>query len=255
MRIILINLITLSFFITACSNKSSIKDIDYDLEFEKGKTALSKKKFIKAQSHFNTVVIGASHTELGDDALFFLGEAHFYAKKEELLAVAEYDRLIRRMPFSSYVERARYRICEAYVRMSPKYYRDQTYSEKALEKLQEYIDDYPSSDNRLKAQEEILVLREKLSKKAYNSGLLYMKMEEYSAAMLGFNKVIESYYDTDFVELAHMKTIACHIYKDEFEEAKEYYDLKRVHIEKIKMDDLVDAWFVQKRVLDRLELE
>ena len=39
------------------------------------------------------------------------------------------------------------------------------------------------------------------------------------------------------------------------EEAREYYDLKRNHIEKIKMDDLVDAWFVQKRVLDRLELE
>ena len=43
--------------------------------------------------------------------------------------------------------------------------------------------------------------------------------------------------------------------KDEFEEAKVYYDLKHEHIEKIKMDDLVDAWFVQKRVLDRLELE
>ena len=61
------------------------------------------------------------------------------------------------------------------------YYRDQTFSEKALEKLQEYIDDYPNSDNRIKAQEVILVLREKLSKKAYNSGLLYMKMEEYNA--------------------------------------------------------------------------
>ena len=128
MKFLLINLIALSFLITACSNKSSIKDIDYDLEFEKGKTALSKKKFIRAQEHFNTVVIGASHTELGDDALFFLGESHFYAKKEELLAIAEYDRLIRRMPFSPYIERARYRICEAYVRMSPRYYRDQTFS-------------------------------------------------------------------------------------------------------------------------------
>jgi thymidylate synthase len=73
--------------------------------------------------------------------------------------------------------------------------------------------------------------------------------------MLGFKKVIKNYYDTDFIELAHMKIIACHIYKDEFEEAKLYYDLKREHIEKIEMDDLVDAWFVQKRVLDRLELD
>ena len=34
-----------------------------------------------------------------------------------------------------------------------------------------------------------------------------------------------------------------------------YYDEKRKFIEKIKMDDLVDEWFNQKRVLDRLELE
>ena len=46
MRILLISLLILSFFITACSNKNAIRDIDYDLEFEKGKTALAKKKFI-----------------------------------------------------------------------------------------------------------------------------------------------------------------------------------------------------------------
>ena len=48
MKILLTSLITLSFFITACSNKNNLRDIDYDLEFKKGKTALSKKKFIKA---------------------------------------------------------------------------------------------------------------------------------------------------------------------------------------------------------------
>ena len=255
MRTLSIILLFMSLLFTSCASKDKIRDIDYDLEYEKGKTALSKKKFIKAQNHFNTVVIGASHTELGDDALFFLGESHFLAKKEELLAIAEYDRLIRRMPFSPYIERARYRICEAYVRMSPKYYRDQTYSEKALEKLQEYIDDFPRSDNRLKAQEDILVLREKLSEKAFQSGLLYMKLEEYNSAILGFKQVIDSYYDTNYFELAHMKTIACHIYKDDFEEAQVYYVSIRNHIEKINMDDLVDAWFVQKRVFDRIELE
>ena len=42
---------------------------------------------------------------------------------------------------------------------------------------------------------------------------------------------------------------------DEFEEAQKYYDEKRSFIEKINMDDLVDEWFIQKRVLDRIELE
>ena len=124
----------------SCSSNSGRKEIDYNSEFENGKIALAKKKYIKAQDYFNTVVIGASHTELGDDALFYLGESFFYSK-DYLIAISEYDRLIRRMPFSPFIEKARYRICEAYLILSPKYFNDQTYSEKALEKLQEFIDD------------------------------------------------------------------------------------------------------------------
>ena len=105
----------------SCSSNTSRRDIDYNEEFEKGKAALSKKKYIKAQDYFNTVVIGASHTELGDDALFYLGES-FFLEKNHLLAISEYDRLIRRMPFSPFIEKARYRICEAYLLLSPKYF-------------------------------------------------------------------------------------------------------------------------------------
>ncbi|MDG2398625.1 MAG: hypothetical protein P8M59_04850, partial [Candidatus Marinimicrobia bacterium] len=84
-----------------CAGNRSIRDIDYETEFEKGKAEFNKKKYVKAQLLFNTVVIGASHTELGDDALFYLGESHYFAK-EYILAIAEYDRLIRRMPFSPF---------------------------------------------------------------------------------------------------------------------------------------------------------
>ena len=237
-----------------CSSNKFIRDIDYEAEFEKGKLALSNKKYVRAQDHFNTVVIGASHTELGDDALFYLGETYFYMG-DKLLAIAEYDRLIRRMSFSPYVEKARYRICESYVILSPKYFRDQTYSEKAIEKLQEFIDDYPNSDKREEAQGNIKILRNKLSRKAYDTGILYIKMEEYKSALIAFKQVVDLYYDSEYNELAHMKTIACYIYRNEFEEALQYYDEKRSFIEKINMDDLVDEWFIQKRVLDRLELE
>ncbi|MEC7821337.1 MAG: outer membrane protein assembly factor BamD, partial [Candidatus Neomarinimicrobiota bacterium] len=166
-----------------CSSNKFTRDVDYEEEYEKGKLALSNKKYVRAQDHFNTVVIGASHTELGDDALFYLGETYFYMG-DKLLAISEYDKLIRRMSFSPYVERARYRICESYVTLSPKYFRDQTYSEKAIEKLQEFIDDYPNSDNREEAQKNIEILRNKLSRKIYDTGILYIKMEEYKAALI-----------------------------------------------------------------------
>jgi tetratricopeptide (TPR) repeat protein len=35
--------------------------------------------------------------------------------------------------------------------------------------------------------------------KLYESGILYMKMEEYESAEMMFNRVLEYYYDTDVV--------------------------------------------------------
>lgn len=247
-------LIIICIIISGCAGNKNNRDIDYEAEFEKGKIAFDKKKYVRAQDHFNKVVISASHTDIGDDAMFYLGESYFLSENEYLLAIAEYDRLIRRMPFSPFVEKARFRICESYVIMSPKYFRDQTYSEKAIEKLQEFIDDYPNSEKRASAQESISILRDKLSNKAYESGILYMKMEEYEAASLAFKQVVDLYYDTDFIEKAHVKIIECLIEQKEFDEAKSYFETNRSQIEKIRMDDLVSAWIQQKRVIDRIEL-
>ncbi len=254
MRIAAAILLCTAMFIPGCAGNKPIGDIDYDAEFEKGKTALNKKKYSKAQEKFNIVVIGASHTELGDDALYYLGESHYYAK-DYLLAIAEYDRLIRRMPFSPYVERARYRICQSYVTLSPKFFRDQTFTEKALKKLQEFIDDYPNSEHGQDAQADIKDLRNKLSHKSYDSGILYMKMEEYKAALLAFKQVSDLYYDTDYIDQAHLKIIECYIHRGEMDEARSHFDSKRKNIERLDMAELVEEWFEQGRVFTRIEVK
>ena len=84
---------------------------DIDLQYEKAMKLLDKKKYLRAQEEFNNLVIRGTHTDLGDDSQFYLAESYFL-NKEYLLAIAEYDRLIRRMGFSPYVEKARWRVCE-----------------------------------------------------------------------------------------------------------------------------------------------
>ena len=254
MRVATSILLYTGLLISGCASNKTIAEIDYNAEFENGKAALNKKKYIRAQEKFNTVVVGASHTELGDDALFYLGESYYYAK-DYLLAVAEYDRLTRRMPFSPYVEIARYRICQSYVTLSPKFFRDQTHSEKALEKLQEFIDDYPNSKHIVAAQDDIKILRNKLSHKSFESGVLYMKMEEYKAALLAFKLVTDLYYDTDYIDQTHLKIIEIYIHRGEFEEARNHFESKRKNIENLNMADLVNAWFDQGRVFDRIEMK
>ena len=242
-------LFALMFFLNSCSSGPTLDSIDYEKEFDVGKSLFLKKKYSRAQEKFNKVVIGALHTDIGDDALFYLAESLFL-QKEYLLAIEEYDKLIRRMQFSPYIENARYRICESYVFLSPKYFHEQTFTEKAMLKLQEYIDDYPDSPKRDDAQNAIISIRNKLSRKVYESGILYMKLEEYKAALLSFDRIIELYYDTDFHGFAHMQIIACHIHQKNLDKANEYYIENKKFIKEIKMEYLVDDWFVKKRVYE-----
>ena len=116
--------------------------------------------------------------------------------------------------------------------------------------MQEYIDDYPDSPKRDEAQNAILSIRNKLSRKVYESGILYMKLEEYKAALLSFDRIIEQYYDTEFHGFAHMQIIACHIHQKNLDKANDYYIENKKFIKEIKMEYLVDDWFVKKRVYE-----
>ncbi len=224
-------------FSMRCASFKSNELVDIDVQFEKAKILLDKKKYLRAQEEFNDLVIRGTHSDLGDDSQFYLAESYFL-NKEYLLAVAEYDRLIRRMGFSPYVEKSRWRVCQSYVKESPKYYKDQTNTQKALSKLQEFIDDYPNSEFKEEANTQISELRNKLAYKEYATGILYIKMEEYQSAIMSFEFLIDNYYDTEVLEKGHVGIIRCYSLMDEFNKAESYYN---DHSSKIVSNDLKET--------------
>jgi len=224
-------------FSMRCASFKSNELVDIDVQFEKAKILLDKKKYLRAQEEFNDLVIRGTHSDLGDDSQFYLAESYFL-NKEYLLAVAEYDRLIRRMGFSPYVEKSRWRVCQSYVKESPKYYKDQTNTQKALSKLQEFIDDYPNSEFKEEANTQISELRNKLAYKEYATGVLYIKMEEYQSAIMSFEFLIDNYYDTEVLEKGHVGIIRCYSLMDEFNKAESYYN---DHSSKIVSNDLKET--------------
>ena len=137
-------LVILSLLILSCAGSKTDREMALQDTFMSGLENLENEKYLQAQSDFKRVVIRGTGSDLGDDAQYYLGEA-YYRNEEYLLAVAEYEKLTRRMGFSPFVEDARFKICEAYRIESPKYYHDQEYTEKALERYQEFLDDFPNS--------------------------------------------------------------------------------------------------------------
>ena len=62
-------------FITGCGISNPFDDnIPYKTRFDDGLVFFEEEKYVKASQQFNIIVERASHTDLGDDALFFLAE-------------------------------------------------------------------------------------------------------------------------------------------------------------------------------------
>ena len=212
------NNIFFTMIVLSCAGSKPDNTFSLENKFKKGIQNLENEKYLQAQSDFKYVLMRGTGSDLGDDAQYHLGESYF-RNEEYLMAVAEYEKLTRKMSFSPFVEDARFKICEAYRIESPKYYHDQEYTIKALERYQEFLDDFPNSSLSNQVQVSIESLREKLGKKAYETGILYMKMEEYESAMISFQKVIDEYYDTEFSVLSKKEIITALAKNGEIDEA------------------------------------
>jgi outer membrane protein assembly factor BamD (BamD/ComL family) len=55
--------------------------------------------------------------------------------------------------------------------------------------------------------------------KLYETGILYMKMEEYESAKMSFERVIDIYYDTDVVHLARQGMVKALAHNRQIDEA------------------------------------
>ena len=205
--------------IVSCAGNKPAEQLSLEERYKRGQEFLENKKYYNAQQEFQIIVLSGSHTEWGDDAQFYLAESYF-KNKEYILAISEYERLTRKMKFSPFVENSRWRICEAYVAESPNYYHDQSNTQKALQKLQEFIEEYPESEFRDNANATVKKLRNKLAEKIDETALLYIKLHAYDSAIVAYEELLNQYYDTDFAEKAYVGIVQSYSLMKNYGEAK-----------------------------------
>ncbi len=181
--------------LTGCSGSKTTETGSFMERFNKGNDLFEDEKYYKAIDHFTFVVYNAPGSDIADDAQFKMAKSH-YNLKEYLVAVDEFQRLLLRWPASDLAEEADFMIGEAYYQLSPIYHRDQTYTYNAIQQYQDFIDTYPHSKFRQKAEERIQECRLKLAKKVFDAGELYMILRELKSAILTFGEIVTKYYDT-----------------------------------------------------------
>ena len=217
-------LICISIFLSSCGISNPFDDnIPYKTRFDDGLAFFEEEKYVKSSQQFNIIVERASHTDLGDDALFFLAESYFLNEDYDL-ALIEFEKLVSRMGFSPYIEKSRWRICETLMLLSPNFYHDQDSSLKAITQIQEFLDDFPNSEYSKDADKLINELRTRLAEKNMETGKLYIKLKAYDSAMTSYEVVVNEYYDTKFFNDANMEIIRCLILLNKSDEAKQFLE-------------------------------
>ena len=205
------------------SRQPRLASLGPDPLFEGGIAAYEAENYGRAIQYLERF----SEAHLGDPrvprARLALGRARM-ARGDYLLAALDFQRLATDFPSDTLAPEARFGICEAYNRLSPKPVLDQEYTRAAIEHCESVANLYPGTPEAQQAGEQVAELRERLAEKAYENGLFYFKRRAFDAAVIYFEDVAEQYPATSYAPAALLKLMESYDrigYVEEATEARE----------------------------------
>jgi outer membrane protein assembly factor BamD len=190
-----------AFILQSCSASKGEEVLTAEGQFAKAMREFNDENYLDAIEAFKTITVQYQGSSVADAAQYYIGESRFH-RGEYILAAAEYDMLIRSMPSSEYISRARYKRALSYYEMSPKPQLDQKYTKMAIDDFQTFLEYAPTDSLAKDAEAKIGELTDKLAEKIFESGRLYYRREFYKAAIVYFDNVIDVYHDTKYAESA-----------------------------------------------------
>ncbi|MEM9143943.1 MAG: outer membrane protein assembly factor BamD [Bacteroidota bacterium] len=119
----------------------------------------------------------------GERVMFFLADTYFQ-RKDYNMAGYQFERFLKSYGKSEKVPEAAFLAAKSYYELSPVYSLDQTDTDKALIKLQNFINTFPESEYFSEANEMAQELTTKKEKKAFEIAKQYNKLGEFNFDML-----------------------------------------------------------------------
>ena len=133
----------------------------------------------------------------GERVMFFFADTYFQLEDYNM-AGYQFERFVKSYPKSEKVSEASYFGAKSYYELSPRYSLDQTDTDKALAKLQGFINTYPDSEYFDEANAMAKELTTKKERKAYEIAKQYNKLGEFdftflNPAISAFDNFINDY--------------------------------------------------------------
>lgn len=161
------------------------------------------------------------------EELYFKYANTYYKLGEYILAAHYFDSYSKTFYNSAKKQEAQFMSAYSNYQLSPNSKLDQTYTHKAIEEFQRYVNTYPRNERVSECNDLIDEMRAKLEQKAYDQGKLYYNIGQYQSAVKSFNNML-----TDFPETKKAEKVRFLMLKSSFELAqKSIYEKKRERYE------------------------
>lgn len=199
--------LTVILLFTACKSSRLVNPGDTVQEvYQKGITKFEEGNYGDAAEIFETVTRVGRGSEYAQEAQYYLAESYFNQERY-ILAEAEYNRFITFYPRDSKRQEVDYKKALSIYHQSPRYRLDQSATRRAIEEFQLFNSRYPDSRFVTESADKVNELREKLARKYYESAQFYSRTDQYKAATIYYDLVIDRYPESKWAETALLKQI------------------------------------------------
>jgi len=198
----IISLLFLVVLFSSCSEyQKALKSEEIDSKYQVAAKMYDKGKYDKALRLFEQIAPSFKGKPQAEK-LFYMYAQAYYKTKQYYLAGYQFENFSSSYPRSEKQEETSFLGAKCYSKLSPSYSLDQADTDKALEKLQSFIDTYPNSTFLPEANGIVKELRFKIEKKAFENAKQYNTISDFKAAQIAFDNFISDFPGTTFKEEA-----------------------------------------------------
>lgn len=212
---------------TSCGEYQRVlKSNDPDYRLDYAKRAFEEKKYTQAATVLENVHQVFKGSEKAEDALYLLALSN-YENKDYETAGSYFKQYYTRYPKGKHAELARFYAGYGYYLDSPDSQLDQTGTLKAINELQDFLDNFPRSDKVSIAQNSIFELQDKLTRKQLENAQLYYNLGTYLGNNYESCIIVARNAIKDYPYSKYKEDLELLILKARYQEAKESIEEKK----------------------------
>ena len=220
MKKILIILFVLIF--ASCSKyQKLLKSDNFDVKYETAVDLYNNEKYSRALTLFEDILSEFRGSTKSEDIYYYYTYS-LYHLGDYTNAAFHFKNFSTTFFSSIKSEEMAFMSAKCYFLDTPPSHYDQKNTFNAINELELFISNYPSSNNLLEAQDLILKLNLILEEKTFNIAISYYNTGKYNAAIYAFNNFIENYPNSKFLEDVF------------YSQTKSYFELAKNSVEEKK---------------------